>query len=307
MGVIVLLGLINYFGLRSGKWVQATTTILKVSGIVALIASAAVLLRDTGNIHSTQVAPQKLGPLGNWSSAMLLTIFTYVGWDRAGYLAGEMRNPERTLPRALVAGTGIVAVLYLSLNFVYHLAFPIGVVSASRVPGGDLALLLWGPVGASAMALIVMIATAGAQNGNIMASSRVYYAMASDGLFPKVFGQVHPRWRSPYVAIVAQCGWAIVLLLAGRNVETLAGSYVFSLLILWGVVTLSYFKFRRQGGATQFLAPCYPWLPALYLVLLAAMTIATCYFHPRSSLSNLGLMASGLPIYLIWRRGARRH
>jgi len=299
--VIVMLGLINFFGLRSGKSVQNMTTILKAGGILALVATAAVLLRDTGNLHTTQIAPQKLGPLGNWSSAMLLTIFTYVGWDRVGYLAGEIRNPERTLPRALLAGAGVLAFLYRSLIFAYHLAFPIGVISASRVPGGDLARLLWGRAGAGALALIVMISTAGAQNGNIMASSRVYYAMASDGLFLKSFARVHPRWRSPYIAIVAQCSWAIVLLLAGRSVESLAGSYVFSLLILWSVTTLAYFKFRRQGGPAPFLAPGYPWMPALYLVTLAGMTVATCYFHPRSALSNIGLMASGLPFYLIWR------
>ena len=146
-----------------------------------------------------------------------------------------------------------------------------------------------------------MISTAGAQNGNIMASSRVYYAMANDGLFLKSFARVHPRWNSPYIAIVAQCSWAIVLLLAGRSVESLAGSYVFSLLILWSVTTLAYFKFRRQGGVAPFLAPGYPWMPALYLVTLAGMTVATCYFHPRSALSNIGLMASGLPFYLLWR------
>ena len=145
--VIVLLGLINFFGLRSGKSVQNMTTILKAGGILALVATAAVLLRDTGNLHTAQIAPQKLGPLGNWSSAMLLTIFTYVGWDRVGYLAGEIRNPERTLPRALLAGAGVLAFLYLSLIFAYHLAFPIEVISASRVPGGDLARLLWGEQG----------------------------------------------------------------------------------------------------------------------------------------------------------------
>jgi len=303
--VIILLGLINYLGLRSGKTVQAVTTILKVGGILALIATAAVLLRDPANLHTTQVAPQKLGVLGNWSSAMLLTIFAYVGWDRAGYLAGEMRKPERDLPRALIAGAAVVAFLYLSLNLVYHVAFPMGVISASRLPGGDLARLLWGSLGASVLALIVMAATAGAQNGNIMASSRVYYAMANDGLFLKSYARVHPRWRSPYVEIVAQCGWAMVLLFAGRSVEALAGSYVFSLLILWSVVTLAYFKFRREGGAAPFLAPGYPWLPAVYLVGLMSMTVATCYYHPRSALSNLGLMASGLPFYLLWRRRGR--
>ncbi len=305
--VIVLLGLANYFGLRSGKSVQAATTILKVGGLLAFIGSAAFLLRNTGvNLASTQVPPQALGPLGNFSSAMLLTIFTYVGWDRVGYLAGEIRNAERTLPRVLLGGAAVVAFLYLSMNFIYHAAFPMAVISGSRVPAADLARLLWGPVGRSVLAVVVMISAAGAQNGNIMASSRVYYAMACDGLFLKSFARVHPRWRSPHVAIMAQCGWGIVLLLAGRTVETLVSSYVFSLLILWAVVTLAYFKFRRQGRSALFQAPGYPWLPALYLAAIGAMTVVTCYFHARSAVANLLLMASGLPFYFFWRRRAAR-
>ncbi|MBI3694560.1 MAG: amino acid permease [Acidobacteria bacterium] len=300
--LVVGLGVINYFGLRSGRTAQAVLTILKVAALLALVASAAVMLRDYRYLAGAQVPPQALGPLGNFSSAMLLTIFTFVGWDRVGYLAGEMRDPERNIPRALLGGAAIVAFLYLSVNFFYHAAMPISVLSASRVPGADLARLLWGPAGVAVIALAVMISTVGAQNGNIMASSRVYYAMASDGLFLRSFARVHPRWHSPHVAIAAHCGWAIVLLLASRTVETLVGSYVFSLLILWSAVTLAYFKLRRHGGRAPFEAPGYPWMPALYLVALAAMTVATCYFRPQSAVANLALMASGLPFYLVWRR-----
>ena len=301
--LVVILGVINYFGLRSGRSAQAVLTILKVAALLALVASAAVLLRDYRvYLAGTQIPPQALGPLGNFSSAMLLTIFTFVGWDRVGYLAGEMRDPERNIPRALLGGAAIVAFLYLSVNFFYHAAMPISVLSASRVPAADLSRLLWGPAGVAVIALAVMVSTFGAQNGNIMASSRVYYAMASDGLFLRSFGRVQPRWRSPHVAIAAHCGWAIVLLLASRTVESLIGSYVFSLLILWSAVTLAYFKFRRGGASAPFLAPGYPWLPALYLATMAAMTVATCYFRPQSAVANLALMASGLPFYLIWRK-----
>jgi APA family basic amino acid/polyamine antiporter len=303
MAVIALLGTVNYFGLRSGKAVQAVTTLLKVGGMLAFIAGSAVLLRDAGsNLSSTHTPAQAMGPVGNLASAMLLTIWTYVGWDRVGYLAGEMRSPARDLPRVLVIGAGILSFLYLSMNVCYHAASPISAISGSRIPAAELARVLWGPIGVPILAVLVMIAVVGAQNGNIMASSRVLYAMAGDGLFVGAFARVHPRWRSPYVAIVIFCAWAAVLLLAGRSVETLAGSYVFSLLFLWTAVTLAYFKFRREQGPASFQAPGHPWMPALYLAVIVAMAVATCWFRPGPSFANLAVMASGLPFYYFWRK-----
>lgn len=301
--VIGSLGLVNYFGLRTGKRVQAVTTILKVGGMLALVVGAALAVGNYApNLGSTQVPRQNLGSLGNLSSAMLLTIFAFVGWDRPGYLAGEMKRPERQLPRAMLIGAAIAAFLYLSLVFLYHAAFPMASLSQSRVPSADLARVVWGPAGASFLALVVMVSTAGSTNGTIMASSRVYYAMARDGLFLDALARVHPRWRSPYVAVVAHCGWAVVLLLASRTVEALVGSLVFAALIFYGANTVAYFKFRREMGPAPFEAPGHPWLPALFLATVAAMTVATCYFHPRSALVNLALMTSGLPFYYFWRK-----
>jgi len=304
-GVLALLGAVNYFGLRSGKTVQAITTILKVGGIVAFVAAGVWMLpHAAANLASTHVPPQKLGPLGNTAGAMLLIIFAYVGWDRVGYLAGEMRDPVRTLPRVLLAGAGLVAFLYLSLNFVCFAALPISSLSGSRVAVAEVARLFWGPAGLTLLALVVMVSTSGSTNGTIMATSRVYYAMARDGLFFTSFARVHPRWRSPHVAVVAHCAWAIVLLLASRTVETLVGSYVFAILIFYGAVAVAYFKFRRQGPAA-FMAPGYPWLPALYLAVCVTLTAATCYFNTRSAVANLALMGTGLPLYFLWKKFGR--
>lgn len=300
--VILFLGAINYRGLRSGKRVQAAATILKVGGMILYLAAAVLVLRQYApNLASTHAPTQPLGPLGNAASAMLLIIFAYVGWDRVGYMAGEMRHPERNIPLALGGGAVLVATLYLSMNLIYHAALPIGSIAGSAVAAGDVARLLWGPAGAALLAALVMVSTAGSTNANIMASSRLYYALASDGLFFAPLARIHPRWGSPYFAIILHCSWSLVLLYFSRTVVTLVSSFVFGLLIVYSAVTLAYFKLRRQGPA-PFQLPGYPVVPAVYLAGLLALAIATCYFNPRAAFANLALMASGLPFYFLWKR-----
>ncbi len=300
--IILTLGTIHYFGLRAGKRAQAVFTILKVGGMVVFLLAALPFLPEAAsNLASSHVPPQKHGLAGNTAIAMLLVIFAYVGWDRVGYLAGEMRNPERDLPRALIGGGALCAFLYLSMNAVYHSALPITAISGSRVAAAEAARSLWGPAGAALLALLVVVSTTGASNANIMASSRVYYSMARDGLFFGALTRVHPRWGSPWVAILLHCGWALVLLFATRTVETLVGSFVFAALIFWGACTLAYFRFHRQGPA-PFSCPGHPWLPGLYLAAVVLLVGATCWFNPKSAWANLALMATGLPFYLLWRK-----
>ena len=152
---------------------------------------------------------------------------------------------------------------------------------------------LWGTTGVSLLALLVMVSTFGACNGNIMASSRIYYKMASEGLFFSSLTKVHPRWHSPYVAILLHCGWALVLLFFSRTVETLISSFVFIAQIFWGLNTIAFFKLRRAQPDAPFRAPGYPVLPALYLAAIVCLTVATCVFNPKSALANLALVATG--------------
>lgn len=300
--IIVLLGTANYLGLRSGARVQAVTTILKVGGMVLFVVATVWTLGEWGpNLASAHAPPQQ--PL--WPNALLLVVFAYVGWDRVGYLAGEMRRPERHLPRALAGGAILVAVLYLSMNVCYYAVLPISTLSGSRTPAGDIARLLWGQAGRVLLPLLVMVSALGSTNANIMATPRVYYSMARDGLFFTALARVHPRWHSPHVAIVVHCGWALVLLAASRTVETLVGSFVFAALIFWGACTLALFRLRRRDGAAPFLLPGYPWLPAVYLAAVVALVLATCWFNPRSAFANLALMASGLPFYYLVAKRTR--
>jgi APA family basic amino acid/polyamine antiporter len=297
-GIIVLLGTANYLGLRPGKSVQALTSIVKAGGMAVFVVAAIFTLREwTPNLAAVHQPTQP-----NWPSALLLVVFAYVGWDRVGYLAGEMRHPERDLPRAVAAGAVVSALLYLAMNVCYYAAIPIGTLAGSRTPASDVAGYLWGPTGRVLLPILVMFSTLGSTNANIMASPRVYYSMARDGLFFSTLARVHPRWKSPHVAILLHCGWALVLLAASRTVETMVGSFVFVALIFYGTSTLALFRFRRQSPAAPYLSPGYPWTHGLYLAAVAALVVATCYFSTRSAVANLLLMATALPFYYFWRK-----
>lgn len=296
--IVVILGAINYFGIRPGKQVQAVTTTLKVGGMAVFILATALTLQHwSPNLASTHVPPQ-----ANWPSGLLLVVFAYVGWDRVGYLAGEMRRPERDLPRAIAAGAVVSALLYLAFNVCLYAIFPIATLSGSRTPAADAAKLLWGGTGQVLLPLLVIVSALGSVNANIMSSPRVYYSMARDGLFFSALGRVHPRWGSPHVAILLHCGWALVLLAASRTVENMVGSFVFVALIFWGLSTLALFRFRRQKADAPYLSPGYPWIPGLYVAAVVVLVLATCLYSTRSAMTNLILMATGLPFYYFWRK-----
>ncbi len=305
--MIVSLAAVNYCGLRPGKRVQVVTSIIKVGGLLTFAGVALFSLHNIGpNLASTHPINQQVGAVGGVATAMLLVMWAFVGWDRVGYVAGEMRNPQRDLPLGFACGALLIAFLYMSMNFTYHAALPISKVTGSKVVAADVARLLWGTTGVSLLALLVMVSTLGANNGNILASSRVYYKMANDGLFFRSLASVHPRWHSPHISILVHCGWALVLLFAAGTVENLVSSFVFIGQLFWGLCTIAFFKFRWQGGATPFKAPGYPVLPALYLTAIAAMTVATCYYSPRSALANLAILATAFPFYFFWQRRQRR-
>jgi amino acid transporter len=137
-----------------------------------------------------------------------------------------------------------------------------------------------------------------------MSCSRIYYAMARDGLFFQSLAKVHPRYHSPHIAILAHCGWAVVLLLFGRNLETFISSLVFVVLISYALMTIALIKARKRGAGEQncYRMPVYPLPAILYLLIIAAMMVTTCYFQPVAAGLNLTLVATGIPFYFIWKR-----
>ncbi len=309
LSVLAILGVLNYIGVQQASAFQKVATFLKVSGLFALAGAGFILVLGRESLLGTQAAPTAtLGAVGNVAAALMLVVFSHTGWDRVGYVAGEMKNPRRVVPLSMFIGLSIVIFVYILINHVYHATMGMEGVRASKILASDVATKLMGPIGASLVALLVMISTTSSINGTMMAASRVYYAMARDGLFFKWLDYVHPRFRTPGRAIFAHALWAAAILLIRRKFETIAAGMVFAILIFYSLTTLALFKLRKNkvGGEGVYRMPLYPFLPCLYLVGILSLLILRGIFEWQKSLTDLAFIATGLPFSLIWLRRGRK-
>jgi len=218
------------------------------------------------------------------------------------YAAEETRNPERTIPRALMVGTAVVVVTYLGLNAAYLLVLPFSRVLTSTHIAYDATLTAAGPAAASAISILVIVSSLGANSGIILAGPRVYYAMAEDGLLFRWMGAVHPTYRTPYIAIVAQAIWSSVLVLTGTY-GTLVSRVVYTEWIFFGALALGTLALRRGAGyAPAFRAAGFPAAPVLFAIVCLVMAINQIVSDPFNGLWGLGLVLMGLPVYFVWRR-----
>lgn len=304
-GIILILGLVNYIGVRSASLYQKISTSLKVGGLFALIIIGLILLQGQESLLTGKVPPPgDFHPFRNIAAALMLILFTHTGWERLGYVAGEMKDPRRVIPKSLIIGILILVGSYVLINTVYHWTLGMEGMRESSIVASDTAVRLMGPVGASFVALLVIISATGSINGTIMASTRVYYAMARDGLFFRWLDHIHPRFRTPGRAIIVHCAWAIVILFFRGSFETIAAGMVFALLIFYSASAMALFKLRRRGEGRQdaYHVPFYPFLPGIYLAGCLALLAARLIFEWQNSLVDLAFVATGLPFSLIWLR-----
>ena len=302
VGGIVLLSAINYVGVRPGSAVQTGLTITKIAAIGVLLA----LLLGLGTLH----APAAAGAITatGFFRGLVAGLFAFGGWHMVTYAAEETRDAERTIPRALMVGTAIVVVVYLLLNGAYLLVLPFDRVLASTHIAFDATAATAGPAAASAISVLVIVSSLGATSGIILAGPRVYYAMADDGLLFTWMGAVHPRFRTPYLAIVAQGVWSSVLVLTGTY-GTIVSRVIYTEWIFFAALALGTIALRRRRGyAAAFRAWGFPIAPALFALICLAMVINQIASDPRNAISGLGLVVAGLPVYYLWRssNGRRR-
>ncbi|MBA7537289.1 Serine/threonine exchanger SteT [subsurface metagenome] len=307
--VIVLLGTLNYVDIRSASFYQKISTILKIVGLLLLVCIGLFLLKGQENNLSSREPPTgSLGPIGNAVAALMLIVFSYTGWDRVGYVAGEMKNPKRAIPLSMFIGIGFIVTIYALINMIYHKTLGMEGVRESTIVASDMAIRLMGPVGAGFIAILAIISASGSINGTTMTASRVYYAMAKNGLFLKWFNYVHPKFRTPSRAILAHCIWAAVILIVRGRFENIAAGMVFAVLIFYTITTLALFKLRKQGvgGKQIYRVPLYPVLPCIYLVGIVILLILRAFFEWEKSLIDLAFIATGIPVYLFWYKKNKR-
>ena len=302
---IALLTAVNVLGVRQGATVQNLLTVLKVGSLGLFIA--------LGFFVAAPASPRLMAPLPSaglgsaFGVALIAVLWAYDGWYNATFSAGEMRDPDRTLPRGLLGGTLAVALVYVAVNAVYLRALPLTKMAASPRAGEAAAVALFGGSVARLVALAILIAMFGCLSANILACSRIYQPMAEDGLFFRALARIEPRHAVPRASLVAQGIWAAVLVLSG-SFEQLFTYVVFIEVVLFAATGFAIFVLRRKqpGTSRPYRAWGYPWVPGFFIAASALIAVNTLLEKPVESIAGLGLLVLGLPAYAIWTRKGRR-
>jgi APA family basic amino acid/polyamine antiporter len=308
-GAIVLLSIVNALGVRPGSWTQNVFTLLKLAAIAVLVVGALV---GTGAAMRANPAGRlsPAPPAGTWAIAMALgtalvpVLFSYGGWQQTNFVAEEMIAPERNLPRALIAGVIVVAVVYLSVNLTYLRALGVAGLAASHAPAADSMGRYFGPMGRRLIALGIALSTFGFLNLVILVTPRVYQAMARDGLFFARFAALHPRFRTPVDAIAVQGAWAIVLLVSGSYGQLLDW-VTFADWIFFGVTAATLVVYRRRDAEAttrRFRAPLYPVSVALFVIACLYVVAGAIVSNPGNAVRGTLLLLAGVPVFHWWSR-----
>lgn len=296
---------VHLLGVRRGGLVLDVLSALKVLALVGLGVAGLVLAgRSPGDLAATP-APGA----ASFGVALIAAFWSYDGWNNVGYLAGEVRNPRRAVPLAMVGGIAIVGALYVLTNLAIHLALSPGELARSVHPAVDAAIRLAGSSAGTAIVLCILLSTVGCVHGLVMAGARVPYAMAKDGVVPKALARLTPHTHVPSAALVLQMAWSIVLVVSGTYDQlftyVIAAAFVFYGLCAAAVIVV---RRRAPGAARAFSVPLYPWVPLAYALFCAAFVINACREKPLASLAGLGIVAAGLPAYAwLTRRRRPRH
>jgi APA family basic amino acid/polyamine antiporter len=306
IGTIAILSVTNYLGIKPGAIVQNVLTVAKITALGLLIIGGLALWARLAGAPPVANAPAPRESLiAGFAAAFVAVLFTIGGWQQMNAVAGEIRDPERTIPRALTIGIGIVIACYLGANAVYLRALGRDGLAASAAVAADTASRIVGPSGGTMISIAAMLSILGFVNVVILATSRVPYAMARDGVFFAAAARVHPRFGSPHVAIIIIGIWAIFLLLVTRGaIGDLLAGVVFADWIFFGLGAASVFALRRSrpDAVRPYRAWGYPVVPMLF-VAAAVVGIASAYISAlRISLMGTGLLAVGVVVYGVTRR-----
>ena len=301
--VLAILTIINCLGVRAGGTVQNVLMVLKIAAIVALVACGFLFGEAASSNEGFGEPKLSLALQPAFLLALVPVIFSYGGWQTATFVAGEIKEPRKNLPRGLIIGVIGVVLLYLAANVVYLRVLGAWGLAASKAPASDAMRGVLGDFGARGIAAAIAISTVGFLSQSMLTAPRVYFAMANDGLFFKSVGKVHPRTRAPIVAIALQGVLAIVVTLLGTYESIL--NYVVSVdVIFFGLTACCIFVFRRRelrNGEGAVRVPGHPVTTLVFVAVCWVVAFNTVYRNPRDTLIGFAILLAGIPAYWFWR------
>jgi APA family basic amino acid/polyamine antiporter len=299
---------LNILGTRKAGNTQRVLMGLKVTMVLTVVGLCIFAGRGTAGNFSTHFQGAR-GGFAGFMVALIAALWAYDGWSDVTHTAGEIQNPQRSLPLALVGGVAIVGVLYMLTNAAIQYVLPANVIAHADRPAVDAILLSAGPAAAWLFSVGLAISYGSTFIGSSLTGARIPFAAARDGLFFKWLAFVHPRFRTPSHALVLQAMISSVLLLLIKTFQGLFSLAIFSEWLFYSAVTASVFVFRRRETAEQranrpFTVPGYPVVPALFVLAAAVLLVFSIVDQPRNSLIGSGIILLGIPLFKVFQRRA---
>jgi basic amino acid/polyamine antiporter, APA family len=298
---IALTATFNYVGVSWSSLVLNLTTLAKYGGLLFIILLAfAIGLPQTGG-HYTPAAPEGSFEIAAFGLALVSVLWAFDGWADLSFVAGEVKDPRRNLPRAIIIGVLAVIAIYILANLAYLAVMPVGEIRTSRLVAADVAQRLIGAPGVVFVAITVMLSTFGTLNATLLTAPRIFFAMADDGLFFRRVASVHPRFGTPYVSILLTTVLGVMFVLL-RTFEQLADTFVTAIVPFYALAVAAVFVLRRRTGYDPpFRTPLYPIVPALF-ILATLFLLGNAILDPSSrwgTLGVLGVIVLGIPVYYL--------
>lgn len=291
----------NIRGVRLGAAIAGLSTIAKVGALLAIVAVALVIggsAEGGGDLAHVTAAGAPVDPRLA-GLAFISVLWAYDGFADLSFAAGEVTNPQRTLPRAIIAGTVAIILIYLAVNVAYLFVSPIETIAGSRLIAADTMEAVIGPAGRTAVAVAVAVSTLGALVATMLVAPRVFFAMAADGLFFRRVAAVHPRYGTPYVAISVAAALGVVFVLT-RTFEQLADTFVLSIWPFYGLAIAGLYRLRRRPDLRRgFSVPGYPVVPLLFVAAVVYLVGSALIADPLWTAATAAIVLAGVPVYYL--------
>ena len=305
VGTIVLLTWLNYYGIKKGTFLNNIVTTAKIIGILFLIIAGLFFVSPlVDNLPITNMEAKSTGFISIFFAAMLSAFWAYDGFTNVAYIAGEIKNPKRNVALAVIAGVGIVMVLYLLINYTYIKTLGLDQIvglGENNIAATEMAGIIMGNSGRKIISVLIMLSSFGTLNVVIILYARLYFRMAQEKAFFQSVAKVHPVHRTPYMALLYSMIWSSVLVFSG-TFDRLTDMAIFAAFLFYSLLAVGLIKMKRRGIIKEKV-PFYPWAPLIFILVSTGLLVSTFMTQPKLSLIGLGLMASGIPFYYIFKRG----
>src|SRR6266850_7863298 len=307
-GYIILVGTVNFFGIHRGAVLQNLSTVFKVAALALLILVGFALGSQSAGLPAGGIFAQRAPvALSSFLLAMVAILWAYDGWADLAFVGGEVQNPQRTLPRALLIGTATVVVLYLGANLVYLYLIPIQQMKHAELVAADVARLLVGQGGVVAISAVIAVSTFGTLNGSMMTAPRIFFAAAEDGMLPQALARIDPRTSSPTAAVLLMIVMGVIFILV-RTFNDLAEQFIIGIWPFYALAVAGVFVLRRTRPRLErpYMTWGYPLVPLVFLA--GALLLLGNYLVSETGAFaiDIGIILTGVPVFAILRASQRR-